>query len=183
MRNDGFSLIEILFTMFISSVGVLGVAVLQFEAIKVSSDANARSHASLMMQSIVDRIRINRQGAKENAYRGINSCDMTPPKMCGHYFFVSRIRPEACSSSELAHYDEWDIVCSFPAQTNRIYGAQNFVSNAKLTIDCSDYILNDVDACSSGSKIHLNLSWHERSTNLSDGIASPNVSIDEVIYL
>jgi type IV pilus assembly protein PilV len=183
MKAHGFSLIEILFTIFISSVGILGIGVLQLEAIKVSNDANAQSHASLMMRSIISRMRINTHGAKENAYLGVNSCDTPSPKMCGSYFLATRVQPGACSASELARYDEWDVVCGFPAEKSKFYGANHYVSNAQLTIRCSDSTSADTDACSLGSKINLTLKWYERSAKTNEDDFSRNRSIDTVIYL
>jgi type IV pilus assembly protein PilV len=56
----GFSLIEVLIALLILAVGVLGIAALQFKALRYSYDTNVRNQISFLASDIADRMRINR---------------------------------------------------------------------------------------------------------------------------
>lgn len=57
--QQGVSLLEVLIAMLILAVGALGFAGLQMKALHTSSDANYRSHATLLAQSTIERIQAN----------------------------------------------------------------------------------------------------------------------------
>jgi type IV pilus assembly protein PilV len=65
---DGFSLIEVLVALVVLSVGLLGLAALQTNAVQFNHDAYLRSQATLLAYDIADRIRGNRQAAIDGAY-------------------------------------------------------------------------------------------------------------------
>lgn len=67
-RSAGFSLIEVLVTLLIMSVSLLGMAMLQGQSARFVSDAAVRSQASALSYDIIDRIRMN--PANANAYTG-----------------------------------------------------------------------------------------------------------------
>jgi len=57
---SGFSLIEVLVALLVLAIGVLGIAALQFKALKYGNDANVRTQISYLASDITDRMRINR---------------------------------------------------------------------------------------------------------------------------
>jgi type IV pilus assembly protein PilV len=58
-RSHGFTLVEILVTLLIVSIGLLGIAALHAFSLRNNYDALLRSHASAMASDIVDRMRAN----------------------------------------------------------------------------------------------------------------------------
>ncbi len=60
IHNRGFSLIEVLVALLILAIGVLGIAALQFKALRYSHDANLRTQISYLASDIADKMRINR---------------------------------------------------------------------------------------------------------------------------
>jgi len=58
-RESGFTLLEILVTVIILAIGLLGVASLQNTSIKLSYDAYLRSQAALLSYDLMDRVRSN----------------------------------------------------------------------------------------------------------------------------
>jgi type IV pilus assembly protein PilV len=56
----GFTLIEVLIALLILAIGVLGIAALQFKALRYSYDTNIRNQISFLSSEIADRMRINR---------------------------------------------------------------------------------------------------------------------------
>jgi type IV pilus assembly protein PilV len=66
-RRRGFSLLEVLVTLVLVAIGLLGVAGMQIAAIKLADAAEVRSKAVLNMESIVERIRTNPNNAASYA--------------------------------------------------------------------------------------------------------------------
>ena len=64
-KQNGFSLIEILITLIIMSYGLLGVAGIIVNSLKVSQSSYSRSQASLLANDIIDRMRANRVTAEK----------------------------------------------------------------------------------------------------------------------
>lgn len=60
-RQQGFTLLEVLITMLIILIGLLGIAALQTRAQIAELESYQRSQALLLMSDIVDRINLNRE--------------------------------------------------------------------------------------------------------------------------
>lgn len=67
-KQSGSTLIEVLITVLVLSVGLLGMATMQFDGIKRNSDSYLRSQAVNLAYDMSDRIRANRSGATDNSY-------------------------------------------------------------------------------------------------------------------
>jgi len=65
-RQRGMTLIEVLVTLILISVGLLGVAALQLTSLRSNQDAYVRSQASALAGDILDRMRANQ--AKASSY-------------------------------------------------------------------------------------------------------------------
>ena len=62
-RQQGFSLIEVLVSLLILAIGVLGIIALQFKGLKYSYDANVRSQITFLANDIADKMRLNQLNA------------------------------------------------------------------------------------------------------------------------
>ena len=58
-QADGFTLIEVLVTMLILAVGLLGIAALQIKGMQFNHDAQLRSQISTLAYGIADRMRLS----------------------------------------------------------------------------------------------------------------------------
>lgn len=63
-RASGLTLIEILVSLVVVSMGLLGVAALQMYTFKGNYEALVRSHASALASDIADRMRVNRAAVR-----------------------------------------------------------------------------------------------------------------------
>jgi type IV pilus assembly protein PilV len=73
-KNQGFTLIEILVTMFILAVGLLGLASLLVDGMKNNQGAYLRTQASILAYDMADRMRANRtQATGGGAYDGLTT--------------------------------------------------------------------------------------------------------------
>ena len=67
-RRGGFSLIEVMIALLITSVGLLGLAALQVSAMKYNHNAYLRSQATFLAKDMTERMRANRTAALGGDY-------------------------------------------------------------------------------------------------------------------
>lgn len=67
-RQLGFSLVEVLVAVLISSIGILGMASLQLTSLKSTNHSFFRTQASLFSYEIIDDMRANRKAAVNQDY-------------------------------------------------------------------------------------------------------------------
>ena len=77
LQNSGFTLVEVLVTLVILSVGLLGIAALHTASLRNNLDSAMRSQASLLAADIADRMRGNRNAALDGSYN-LALTDATP---------------------------------------------------------------------------------------------------------
>lgn len=64
----GFTLLEVLVTMVVMALGLLGYAGLQMASLKNSASAYQRSQATILAYDMIDRMRVNRTQAVAGTY-------------------------------------------------------------------------------------------------------------------
>jgi type IV pilus assembly protein PilV len=67
-KQSGFSLVEVLVTVVISTIGILGMASIQLTSLKSSHHSFFHTQASLLSYEIIDDMRANRNAAVNNDY-------------------------------------------------------------------------------------------------------------------
>lgn len=132
-KQLGFSLFEVLIALLVMSVGLLGLANLQGQSITSSYNAHLRTQATSLAQSIIGRMRANRDYAmlQSNNYQtDFSSMPPTTSKNC---------LTEICSQSEMALFDvkEWkcnlgmhagETICSGFASQSTLPGGVGSIS-------------------------------------------------------
>lgn len=73
--QGGFSLLEVLVTLAILSIGLMGLAFLQAQGLHLNTSAYSRTQASILAGDIIDRMRLN--AANAGSYVSTSS-DATP---------------------------------------------------------------------------------------------------------
>jgi len=68
IRHRGFSLLEVLITIFVLAVGFLGLAQLQIRSFHANQNAIYRSQAALFAEGMFDRMRANKAAAQLGEY-------------------------------------------------------------------------------------------------------------------
>ncbi len=66
--KNGFTLIEVLISLFVLSVGLLGLAALQATSMASNTDSYVRTQATLIAYDIVDKMRANPSGVAAGGY-------------------------------------------------------------------------------------------------------------------
>jgi len=98
-HQAGFTLIEVLVSVLILSIGLVGVAGLQAVSLKNNQSAFMRSQASALAYDLADRMRSNVLSAETNLY---------DPGTAGPV--AGCVAPTGCTPQELAQndLDEWE---------------------------------------------------------------------------
>lgn len=82
-NSNGFSLLEVLVSVFILAIGLLGLASLQINSLKNNHSAQYRTTATVLAYDIIDRMRLNRvqsydlTKAATHSGSGLNNTDLT----------------------------------------------------------------------------------------------------------
>lgn len=131
LRNDsGFSMIEVLVTLVILSIGLLGVAGLQTASLRFSQESYFQSQAVALVSDMIDRMRSNRNGIDSNKYNGINTNASKITAITKDCFSAK------CTADEIATFDleNWALnVAKFlPGGVGKIDKAAN--SNYTVTV-------------------------------------------------
>lgn len=98
-QQAGFTLIEVLVSSLILSIGLVGVAGLQAVSLKNNQSAYMRSQASALAYDLADRMRSNVAGANAGAYDPASAASSATCKT-----------PVGCTAQQLAQNDlaEWN---------------------------------------------------------------------------
>lgn len=110
-------MIEILITLVVLSIGLLGIAGLQVTGLKSNRSAYYRSQATVIAYDMIDRMRTNVDGVAGGDYDDLDSTDDHNDPDC-----ISSVN--GCSAASLAQNDiiEWtsDHLSVLPAGTGTV---------------------------------------------------------------
>lgn len=163
----GVGLIEILITLFILAVGLLGVAALQFTGSFANKDAISRTQAEMVAAQVAERLRAAARPATmgdgmvaNNDYFSsstYNFSGLSCASASQRYYGCCLTRPAnipnceglSCTEAQMAKYDGWALSCS-AVQTN---------PQTTVSVSCADNNNADVYSCSPGSRVEVLLMW------------------------
>jgi type IV pilus assembly protein PilV len=166
-NQQGVGMIEVLVTLFILSVGLLGVAYLQFVGSFTNSEALSRSQSVLVAQQLTERLRasavfsplgkglvVHNNYFDQDLYNFSGmSCASGLPHACyclERPVSVPNCNDNVCTAAQLAAFDAYEVSCSAVAANPDI----------GISLTCAeDNDLADTDTCSVGSKHTVILSW------------------------
>jgi len=115
-RSDsGFTMIEVLVTLIILSIGLLGLAGLQANSMTNNHNAYLKSQAIIMANDIADRMRANIVGVRDGNYNSITTIPSDPGCISA-----------GCSPAQMSTHDafEWGTMLSdeLPAGAGTVIG-------------------------------------------------------------
>lgn len=159
-QNKGLSLIEVLVTVVITSIGLMGLVSLQMQAVRATSDSGNRSQAVWIWTDMANRIRAN--AAFSDAYIDASPISCTvPATVCSSYHNgTNLVNPAAsCTGAQLAAWDRYEVACQLrPAPF--IGDANKYLPEAQLTITCAAV---GAVACGPADRLLISLQWRARS--------------------
>jgi type IV pilus assembly protein PilV len=165
--QQGVGMIEVLITLVILAIGLLGVASLQFVGSFSNKEALARTQAVLVAEQMTERLRASTVASQSsdgfvihnNYVDGDNynfnnlSCTGSTPAYECHCLSIPADIPNCedtqCTPGDIAIFDAYEMSCSV-VQEN---------ANASLFVTCDDSNTADADACTAGSIHTIMVKW------------------------
>jgi len=124
-KNIGFSLIEVLVAVFVFATGILGLASLQMNGLKILSNSHSISSAMLAANDMADRMRANPVALFDGYYDAITGSETNPE--CG----------SDCSAAQIAQYDAYSVASyideQLPEPTLSVANTGNNVFTIEVT--------------------------------------------------
>lgn len=187
-HQSGFTLVEILVTMIVMTIGFLGLAGLQATALRSNSGATLQTQAVIYINDMAERIRANPLGVADTVipvpnhqFAAVDStvninCNALPAPYCEEYWDEGTnavVPAQNCNSAQLAAFDINTWFCGGardPADpTNRGPGINNQLgTQASVSITCNDNNAADADPCSPSSPHTIAINWRTRKADGSD---------------
>jgi type IV pilus assembly protein PilV len=153
--TGGLTLIEVLVTVVITSIGLMGLVSLQMQAMRATTDSGSRSQAVWVWNDIINRIHANEVASA--SYIGAVGCGAAPVTVCSSYHNgTGVINPANCTGGQLADWDRYEVACLLKP-IPFISDTSLYLPDAQLTITCADGI------CDNGDPLTISLQWRARS--------------------
>ncbi|RDX37553.1 type IV pilus modification protein PilV [Kangiella sp. HD9-110m-PIT-SAG07] len=159
---SGISLIEVLITVLVMAVGMLGVAALQVKSLNTSQESYSKSQAVAVVEGLADLMRteyefIHSTETGNNVYSasGDNWC-ANPPAKCT----AATCSNEEQSKTNIAEACEALVATGIPGP--------------KMGAACIDVPTTDADNCSPGSMHIIYASWQPDVRKDTDGSSDLN---------
>lgn len=155
-KQSGLTLIEILVTMVITSIGLMGLLSLQMQAMKATQDTGNKSHSIWIINDLANRIRVNEAASSSYAI-GTVPCLAAPAPVCSNYFDgTDTVNAVVCTGAELAAWDLFDVACGAPLDAGFRGNPISDLPSAQLTVNCVDA------GCDDGDPLQVTLTWRAR---------------------
>ncbi|HFD11932.1 MAG TPA: type IV pilus modification protein PilV [Crenotrichaceae bacterium] len=166
INQRGFSLIEILVSLLILSIGMLGMAGLQVSGLRNSATSSYRTDATQLSYNIADSMRANRLAVDDNHFAAIeidHGDTLTDPEQSCLQTSPDTTVSSCTTVSDMAAVDLYDWATR----------ARQQLPNVDLAIQCNDLDDTDSDDCTEFSTHTVTLSWDE---NVDGSIATNSFS-------
>ena len=165
--QSGVGMVEVLVTVFVLAIGLLGIASLQFIGTFTNTDALNRSQSVLIAQQMAERLRANSDMSTNgsglvvdnNYFESDNynfsnlSCVLDVTDFACFCLAVPATIPDCtsvnCTPAEFAAFDAYEMSCAMAANN----------PNVSMSLTCVDNNDLDDDACSAGSRHTILLRW------------------------
>jgi type IV pilus assembly protein PilV len=184
-HQNGVGMIEVLITLVILAIGLLGVASLQFIGSFANKEALARTQAVMVTQQMTERLRAGTVASQvtdgfvvhNNYFDDANynfgnlTCNSSAPPYECHCLTIPATIPNCqtndCEASDLAIFDAYQMSCSMVREN----------PNATITVSCDDTNTTDLDTCTAGSIHNIMVKWP--SQNWRDDFKKANTNCNE----
>lgn len=158
-KSSGLTLIEILVTMVITSIGLMGLLSLQMQAIRSTQDAGNQSQSIWILNDLSSRIRVNESSSLSYVSANPVSCAAVPATVCSNYFNGAATTTSAtCTGAQMAAWDLFEVACGAPRNASTVRG--NPISDlpgAQLSVACV------TPGCGNGDPLRITLTWRSRA--------------------
>lgn len=142
-RHGGFSMIEVLITLFLFSIGLLGMGALYARGLSISHSSYLRSVASIQAADIGERMRANPWAADDAYLLDVTDCSGAAAGGVQTPSATQACDAASCTAAQLA---QWDLK-SWCEANQTLFGG----------------VFATADIDSAGDDYRISLSWQERA--------------------
>ncbi len=155
----GIAILEILIALIVVSIGVLGMAGMQLNGIRIAKGSYNRSQAVLYAETAVAQMRANPSAIESMAYGGLNSlainCGVKPNPYCYAYPGSGSTTQSCTNEAEKIENDFFSVVCGHWTGTAAENGIIENLPNGAIAINCDDAV------CTPTSTYTISVTWSE----------------------
>ena len=163
--QHGFSMIEVLVSLIVIGVGMLGLSGLQIASMKGTNNAHSRNVATMLVMELSDRMRANPAGVTGGFYENDVKCSKDEAQCTSASF---------CSPEQVARIDVQEIMCGVLKGGKREGGAANLLPNGFLVVDYG----TDCDATIDlNDETSITISWRESNVHKDQAGSTQELSI------
>lgn len=186
-KMAGLTMIEILVTLVVLSIGLLSIAALQITGIRSANGSVHRTQATILTDDLAERMRANRVAVYDNRFAAVDSalidCATPPNPYCSSYFNGGGFTAaQNCTAAQMAAYDINTWFCGELNNGGRSGGVIASIPQASATVTCTDIDPPsgpDGDVCTDRLSMHtITINWNEANPDASgNGAATVNQSV------
>ncbi|MGQ7815619.1 type IV pilus modification protein PilV [Metapseudomonas furukawaii] len=175
-RQTGITMIEVLVTLLVFTIGLLGLAGLQLKALQGTNDGVQRAHATWLLQDFADRIYSNGQATVTDYSGDAPNCAALPNPICADHFNAvtgAKVNGASCTAAQMANFDRWETLCRYrdTATYQGNANASQTRSNSRdfINVQGLDIVARDSNDNAVDDSLDLTLSWRGKGgANASD---------------
>lgn len=167
-RQSGFTMIEVLISLVVFAVAILGMSSLQIRSFSTSMDLSQRAVMTSTVQNLASRVRSNPEGSA--AYVGTfnqSLCNAGPATNCSDR---KGGVAASCTAAQVANFDRWAAFCGATGSS----GLQKAVADWSISISCTD---SASDCSAPAAQMRVAASWSRRRTRV-DSLLTNTVAAD-----
>ncbi|MFC4864521.1 type IV pilus modification protein PilV [Pseudomonas sp. MAHUQ-62] len=165
-RQSGITMIEVLVTLLVFTIGLLGLAGLQLKALQGTNDGVQRAHATWLLQDFADRIYANNNATIADYSGAAPNCNALPNPACADFYNAvtgAKVNGSSCTAAQMASFDRWEAVCRY--RDTATYQANDTAklvrSNSRdfINIQALNIAARDSNGDTVNDSLDLTLSW------------------------
>jgi len=170
-KLKGLSLIEVLVTITITSIGLMGLVSLQMQAVRATTDSGNRSQAVWLFNDIVSRIHANEVSSLSYVTPPTFLVDLVTgqtrppvctapiiPTACSRYHTgVVAVQAADCTGVQQATWDLYEVACGSPKVAGFQGNSVSYLPQAQLTIACA------TPGCGNSDPLNVTLQWRAKT--------------------
>ncbi len=156
--SNGVGLIEILITVFVLAVGILGIAAVQALGVRYNFDSYVRSQAMSSANELAERMRTNITAVNAGDYANAPIGCPNPQSVNIPVMPVPAQICEAgtlCTPAQLAIYDVYRTACGYGAANAETGGVHDLLPQSSMQILCTA-------PCAAGSTHTITVTWQQK---------------------
>lgn len=172
----GFTMVEVLVTLVILAIGLLGIAALQVVGLRSTGGSENRTQTTVYLDDLAERLRANSETiyatGRYNPSVVLNgTACAAPTTYCSDNYNGAAVAAAACTRAQMVAFDETEWFCGV-WRDGAAQGGFNTMPGATAVIACLDSDTTDAAACTTHSPLTITLQWTERNPEQGTGGAA-----------